>query len=98
MEGFDASLKLKGSGSVCQEVRNSPSFQRSINHGHYVVELHASRSAETGTFVAFIYEKGSGRLLRHITGTDENEVIRQALVWSGSGPWNTGDYLLNRNI
>ena len=95
MEGFDASLK--GSGCVCQEVRNSPSFQRSINHGHYVVELHASRSAETGTFVAFIYEKGSGRLLRHVTGTDENEVIRQALAWCGNRG-TFGDYLLNRNI
>jgi hypothetical protein len=33
--------------------------------------------------VAFIYEKGSERLLRHITGTDESEVIRQALEWLG---------------
>jgi len=33
------------------------------------------------TFATFIYEKGSERLLRHITGTDENDVIRQALVW-----------------
>ena len=32
--------------------------------------------------MAFIYEKGSQRLLQHITGTNENEVIRQALVWS----------------
>jgi hypothetical protein len=28
-----------------------------------------------------LYEKGSERLLRHIIGTDEKEVIRQALVW-----------------
>jgi hypothetical protein len=32
--------------------------------------------------VTFIYEKGSERLLQHITGTNEDEVIRQALVWS----------------
>jgi hypothetical protein len=62
-------------------VRNSPSFQRTINHGHHVIELQARRSAETCTFAIFIYEKGSERLLRHITGTDENEVIRQALMW-----------------
>jgi hypothetical protein len=62
-------------------VRNSPSFQRSIDLGHYVIELHASRSAETSTFVAFIYEKDSERLLRHIAGIDENVVIRQTLVW-----------------
>jgi hypothetical protein len=79
MGAFDASPE--GSGCVCQEVRNSPSFQRSIDHGHRVIELHASRSAGTGTFVTFIYEKHSERLLRHISGTDENEVIRQALVW-----------------
>jgi hypothetical protein len=45
------------------------------------VELHASRSAEACTVVTFIYEKNSERLLRHITGTDENEVIHQALGW-----------------
>jgi hypothetical protein len=60
---------------------NSPSFQRSIDHGHHVIELHASRSAESCTFMAFIYEKDSERLLRHIAGMDENVVIRQALVW-----------------
>jgi hypothetical protein len=62
-------------------VRNSPSFRRSISHSQHVIELHASRGAETCTFVAFIYERASERLLRHITGTDENEVIRQALMW-----------------
>jgi hypothetical protein len=62
-------------------MRNSPSFEQSIDRGCHVIELHASRGAETCTFVAFIYEKNSERLLRHITGTDENEVIRQALVW-----------------
>jgi hypothetical protein len=62
-------------------VKNSPSFQRSIDHGRHVVELHASRSAEASTVVTFIYEKNSERLLRHITGTDENDVIQQALTW-----------------
>jgi len=32
-------------------------------------------------FATFIYEKAAGRLLRHFIGTDENEVIRQALKW-----------------
>jgi hypothetical protein len=62
-------------------VRNSPSFQRSIDHGHHVIELHAWRSPDTSTFATFIYKKDSERLLRHISGTDENEVIRQALKW-----------------
>ena len=69
-------------GLRLQEVRNSPSFQRSIDHGQYVIELHASRRAETGTFVTFIYEKDSERLLRHIIGTDEDQVILQSLAWS----------------
>jgi hypothetical protein len=46
-----------------------------------VIELHAWRSPETCTFAAFIYEKGQERLLRHITGTNENETIRQAMEW-----------------
>src|SRR4030088_2283468 len=69
-------------GLRLQEVRNSPSFQRSIDHGQYVIELHASRRAETGTFVTFIYEKDSERLLRHIIGSDEDQVILQSLAWS----------------
>jgi hypothetical protein len=36
--------------------------------------------------VTFIYEKDSERLLRHIVGTDENDVIDQALAWSESNP------------
>ena len=32
-------------------------------------------------FATFIYEKAGERLLRHFTAPDENEVIRQALVW-----------------
>jgi hypothetical protein len=47
-----------------------------------VVELHASRSGDSGRFVTFIYEKNSERLLRHVTGTDEDEVILQSLAWS----------------
>jgi len=62
-------------------VKNSPSFQRSLDHGHNVIELHAWRKPERGKFATFIYEKVPERLLRHITGTDENEVIRQALIW-----------------
>jgi hypothetical protein len=47
-----------------------------------VIELHASRSGDGGTFVTFIYEKNSDRLLRHVTGTDEDEVVLQSLAWS----------------
>jgi hypothetical protein len=36
---------------------------------------------ESRTFATFIYEKAGERLLRHFTGSDENEVIRQALAW-----------------
>jgi len=61
-------------------VKNSPSFRRSIDHGHHLIELHAWRS-ETCTFATFVYAKSPERLLRHFTGSDENEVIRQALVW-----------------
>ncbi len=63
------------------QMRNSPSFEQSIDQGCHVIELHASRGTETRTFVAFIYEKDSGRLLLHITGSDETEVIRHALMW-----------------
>jgi hypothetical protein len=66
-------------------VRNSPSFppsfQRSIDQGHFSIELHAWRRAESGTFAMFVYEKVGERLLRHFTGSDENEIIRQALKW-----------------
>jgi hypothetical protein len=61
-------------------LRNSPSFQRSIEYGQYVIELHVWRSPESACFATFIYETGE-RLLRHFTGSDENKVIRQALVW-----------------
>jgi len=46
-----------------------------------VIELHASRSLESASFVTFIYEKAAEGLLRHFTGADENKVIRQALMW-----------------
>jgi hypothetical protein len=62
-------------------VRNSPSFQRSIDQGHFSIDLHAWRRAESGTFAMFVYEKVGERLLRHFTGSDENEVIRQAVMW-----------------
>jgi len=60
-------------------VRNSPSFQGSLDYGHHVIELHAWPNIAGCTFATFIYEKIPERLLRHITGTDKDEVIRQAL-------------------
>jgi hypothetical protein len=79
---FTYSSNPEGSVCVCQEqMRNSPSFEQSIDNRRHVIELHASRGAETCTFVTFIYEKDSERLLRHFTGSDETEVIRQALMW-----------------
>jgi hypothetical protein len=59
-------------------VRNSPSFKRSIDHGHHVIELRAWRSPEVCTFAPFIYEKSLPRLLRYIIGADEDDVIRRA--------------------
>jgi hypothetical protein len=64
-----------------QNLRNSPSFQRIIDYGHFSIELHTWRNAESCTFATFIYERAGERLLRHVTGSDENEVIRQALFW-----------------
>jgi hypothetical protein len=46
-----------------------------------VIESHAWLSPESASFATFIYEKAGERLLRHFTGSDENEVIRQALKW-----------------
>ena len=60
---------------------NLPSFQRSIDHGQYVIQLHAWVSPEGASFVTFIFEKAGERLLRHFTDSDENKVIRQARVW-----------------
>jgi hypothetical protein len=62
-------------------LRNLPLFQRSIDHGQYVIELRAWRSPESARFARFIYEKAAERLLRHFTGSDENNVIRQARFW-----------------
>jgi hypothetical protein len=62
-------------------VGNSPSFQVAVDRGHFSIELHAWRRAERCTFATFIYEKAGERLLRHFTGSDENEVIGKALVW-----------------
>src|SRR6266436_6234151 len=62
-------------------LRNSPSFQCSVDHGHFSIELHTWRSAESCRFATFIYEKGGERLLQQFTGSDENEVIWQALKW-----------------
>jgi hypothetical protein len=59
----------------------SASFQRSIDQGPFLIELHTWLSAEKATFATFIYEKAARRLLRHFTGSDENEVIQQALKW-----------------
>jgi hypothetical protein len=64
-----------------RKVRNSPSFQRTIDRGQYVIELHAWLSPESASFATFIYEKAGERFLRHFTGSDENEVIRQARMW-----------------
>jgi hypothetical protein len=62
-------------------MRNSPSFRRRVEHSNHVIELHASRHAETGTFVTFVYEKDSEQLLWPVTGSDEQEVILQSLAW-----------------
>jgi hypothetical protein len=53
-----------------------------VTAAHSAHAIGASRSGEGGTFVTFIYEKESERLLRHVTGTDEDEVILQSLAWS----------------
>ena len=44
-------------------------------------EWHAWRNADVCMFATFVYAKSPERLPRHFTGPDENEVIRQALVW-----------------
>ena len=62
-----------------ENLRNSPSFQQSMDHGAYSIELHAWRTAERATFATFVYQRSSERLLRHFTGSDE--VIRQPLKW-----------------
>jgi hypothetical protein len=63
------------------EVRDSPSYQRSIEHCSYIIDLHLWQKGDHATFATFVYEKASERLLRHFANTDETEVIRKALVW-----------------
>jgi hypothetical protein len=63
-------------------LKNSPSFQRSIDQGPFSIELHTWRIAEKAMFATFIYEKAGERLFRlHFTGSNQNEVIRKAWVW-----------------
>jgi hypothetical protein len=62
-----------------ENLKNSPSFQQGIDHGVYSIELHAWRSAELNTFAMFVYQRSG--LLRYFTGSDQNEVIWQALKW-----------------
>jgi hypothetical protein len=64
-----------------ENLKNSPSFQQGIDHGVYSIELHAWRSAELTTFATFVYQRSGERLLRYFTGSDENEVVWQALKW-----------------
>jgi hypothetical protein len=60
---------------------NLPSFQQSIYRGQYVIQLHVWPSPEGARFTTVIFEKIGQRLLRHFTGSDENEFIRLARVW-----------------
>jgi hypothetical protein len=62
-------------------VRNLLSFQCSVDHDHFSIELHTWWGTESCTFATFIYDKGGERLLQRFTGWDENEVICQALKW-----------------
>jgi hypothetical protein len=62
-------------------MRNSASFQQSVDHGPFSIELHAWKSAERPTFATFVYQRSSERLLRYFTGSDENEFICQPLKW-----------------
>jgi hypothetical protein len=62
-------------------VRNSPSFQRSIEHCSYVIDLHVWQKADQTTFATFVYEKAGPRLIRYFANSNETEAIRKALVW-----------------
>jgi hypothetical protein len=53
----------------------------SIDRGKYVIQLHSWRSPESSSLATFIFEKAGERLLRDFSGSDEYEVIRQALAW-----------------
>jgi hypothetical protein len=79
-------VKPKGNGVTCiywsKDLSNSRSFQRSIDHGPFSIELHTWQTVEKATFATFIYEKADERLFRkNFTDSDQNEVIRQALKW-----------------
>jgi hypothetical protein len=45
-----------------QRLTNLPSFQRSIDHGQYVIQLHAWLSPKGASFATFIFEKARERL------------------------------------
>jgi hypothetical protein len=64
-----------------QDLKNSPSFQLAVDHGHFSIELQAWRNAESSTFATFIYGKAGERVLRRFAGPDQNQVIWQALKW-----------------
>jgi hypothetical protein len=64
-----------------KKVKDSPSFQRRIEHCSYIVDLHLWQRGDHSAFATFVYEKAGERLLRHFANTDETEVIRKALVW-----------------
>jgi hypothetical protein len=53
-----------------RNMRNLPSLQRTVDHGQYVIELHAWMSPESASFATFIYEKAGERLLRRFTGSN----------------------------
>jgi len=40
-----------------ENLRNLPSFQQSIDHGSYSIELHAWRGADRTTFATFVYQR-----------------------------------------
>ncbi len=62
----------------------------------HVIELHASLGAGSDTYVTFIYEKDSDRLLRHMVGADENDVIGQVLAWSKCNSQTISPQVLDR--
>jgi len=62
-----------------EELSIFSAFQRSIDHGHHVIELLACRNAETSMSATFVYEKAPNGFQPHFTDSDENEVIRQAI-------------------
>jgi hypothetical protein len=89
LEFRQRSLRLSGREKL-------PLFPVEYRSRPHVVELHASRGVESDTYVTFVYEKDSDRLLRHIVGTDQNEVIDLALAWSESNPQAISPQALDR--